>query len=39
MLTVIETCRIQKKDVFAWLIGAIEARQAGRLCPSLVTGV
>ena len=39
MLTVIETCRMQKKDVFAWLTGAVEARQAGRHCPSLVTGV
>jgi transposase len=38
MLTVIETCRVQKKDVFAWLIGAVEARQAGRACPSLVPG-
>jgi transposase len=26
MPTVIETCRMQKKDVLAWLIGAVEAR-------------
>jgi len=36
---VIETCRMQKKDVLAWLIGAVQARQEGRHCPSLVTGV
>lgn len=36
MLTVIETCRMQKKDVFAWLVDAVQARQMGRVCPSLV---
>lgn len=36
MLTVIETCRQQKRDVFAWLVGAVQAHLAGDQVPSLL---
>ena len=39
MLTVIETCRRQKRDAFAWLVEAVEARFAGKAPPSLLPGV
>jgi transposase len=38
MLTVIETCRRQDRDVFAWLVEAAQARLTGQACPSLLTG-
>lgn len=39
LLTVVETCRRQKRDVFSWLIEAVEARVAGKHAPSLLSGV
>jgi transposase len=38
LLTVIETCRRQDRDVFAWLVQAVQARLAGLPAPSLLTG-
>ena len=35
MLTVIETCRRQRRNVFAWLTGAVRARLSGESMPSL----
>lgn len=37
MLTVIETCRRQDRDVFAWLIDAVQAHLAGQPTPSLLS--
>lgn len=39
LLTVVETCRRQKRDVFGWLVAAMEARFAGTSAPSLLSGV
>jgi transposase len=39
MLTVVETCRRQKQDVFAWMIEAVEARFHGKPAPSLLLRV
>ena len=39
LLTVIETCRRQKRNVYAWLTEAVEARLAGQPTPSLLPGV
>ena len=39
MLTVIETCRRQKRNVYAWLTDAVQARLAGQPSPSLLAGV
>ena len=39
MLTVIETCRRQKRNVYAWLTDAVQARLAGQPSPSLLPGV
>jgi transposase len=39
MLTVIETCRRQDRDVFAWLVQAVQARLAGQPAPSLLPGL
>lgn len=39
MLTVIETCRQQKRDVFAWMVEAVRARHGGQSAPSLLSGV
>jgi transposase len=39
MLTVIETCRRQNRNVYAWLTDAIQARLAGQPSPSLLPGV
>ena len=38
LLTVIETCRRQNRDVFAWLVQAVQARLADQACPSLLVG-
>jgi transposase len=38
LLTVIETCRQQKRDVYAWLADAVHAHLAGRPAPSLLSG-
>lgn len=37
MLTVSETCRLQKRSVFQWLIAAVEASLHNRPAPSLIT--
>ena len=39
LLTVVETCRRQKRNVFAWLVEAVEARFIGKTAPSLLSGV
>jgi transposase len=39
LLTVIETCRRQDRDVFAWLTEAVQSRLADRPIPSLLPGV
>jgi transposase len=39
LLTVIETCRRQDRDIFAWLVEAVQARLTGHPCPSLLFGV
>ena len=36
MLTTIETCRLQKRRIFDYLIAAVEAHLAGRQAPSLL---
>src|SRR5204863_3812768 len=36
MLTVIETCRRQRRNVFAWLVEAVQAHFEGRPAPSLL---
>jgi transposase len=38
LLTVIETCRQQERDVFAWLIEAVQSHFAGQRTPSLLPG-
>jgi hypothetical protein len=38
-LTVVETCRRQKRNVFSWLVNAVEARFTGKTAPSLLSGV
>jgi transposase len=38
MLTVIETCRRQKRNVYAWLTETVQAHIAGQLTPSLLCG-
>ena len=38
LLTVLETCRRQDRDVFAWLTEAVQARRADRPTPSLLPG-
>jgi transposase len=38
MLTVIETCRRQKRNVYAWLTDAVQAHLAGQPTPSLLPG-
>ena len=39
LLTVIETCRRQSRNTFAWLATAVEARLADQPTPSLIAGV
>jgi transposase len=36
LLTVIETCRRQSRNAFAWLTTAVEAKLAGKRAPSLI---
>ena len=36
LLTVIETCRRHNRDVFAWLVQAVQACLAGQAAPSLL---
>jgi transposase len=38
MLTVIETCRRQKRNVFEWLVEAVQSHFAGQPTPSLLPG-
>jgi len=38
MPSVIETCRQQKRDVFAWMVNAVHAHLAHRPAPSLLPG-
>lgn len=38
MLSVIETCRQQKRDVFAWMVDAVQAHLADQPAPSLLSG-
>ena len=38
MLTVIETCRRQDRNVFAWLVEAVQAHLEGQASPSLLFG-
>jgi hypothetical protein len=38
LLTVVEICRRQKRNVFSWLVEAVEARFAGNAAPSLLSG-
>src|SRR5262249_58554610 len=39
LLTVVETCRRQKRNVFSWMVEAMEARFGGKTAPSLLSGV
>ena len=39
LLTVVETCRRQKRNVLSWMVEAVEARFAGNTAPSLLAGV
>jgi transposase len=39
LLTVVETCRRQKRNVLSWMVEAVEARFAGKTAPSLLSGV
>jgi transposase len=39
LLTVIETCRRQERNVFAWLVAAVEAHHNGKPLPSLLVGL
>jgi transposase len=39
LLTAVETCRRQQRNVFSWLVEAVEARFAGKTAPSLLSGV
>ena len=39
LLTVLESCRQQGRDVFAWVTAAVQSRFAGQPCPSLLPGV
>jgi transposase len=39
MLSVIETCRLQKRDVFSWMVDAVKASIASQPSPSLLHGV
>jgi transposase len=38
MLTVIETCRQQKRDVYEWMVKAVQSHLAGQRTPSLLPG-
>ncbi len=39
LLTVVETCRRQKRNVLSWMVEAVEARFTGKTAPSLLSGV
>lgn len=39
LLTVVETCRRQQRNVLSWMVEAVEARFAGKCAPSLLSGV
>jgi transposase len=39
LLTVVETCRRQQRNVLAWMVEAVEARFVGKTAPSLLSGV
>jgi transposase len=39
LLTVVETCRRQKRNVLSWMVEAVEARFAGKSTPSLLSGM
>ena len=39
LLTVVETCRRQQRNVLSWMVEAVEARFAGNTAPSLLSGV
>jgi transposase len=39
LLTVVETCRRQKRNVLSWMVDAVKARLAGKTVPSLLSGV
>jgi transposase len=39
MLTVIETCRRQQRNVFTWLTATVQAHHTGQPTPSLLSGV
>ncbi len=38
-LTVVETCRLQQRNVLSWMVEAVEARFAGNTAPCLLSGV
>jgi transposase len=38
MLTVVETCRQQRRNAFAFVAAAMAARLAGKTTPSLLSG-
>ena len=38
MLTVIETCRRQNRNAYAWLTDAVQAHLAGQAAPPLLPG-
>ena len=37
LLTVIETARRQRRDVFSWIVGAVQADLNGQPAPSLLS--
>ena len=39
LLTVVETCRRQQRNVLTWLVDAVKARLADKTVPSLLSGV
>jgi transposase len=39
LLTVVETCRRQQRNVLSWMVDAVEAHFAGKAAPSLLAGV
>ena len=39
LLTVVETCRRQKRNMLSWLVEAVEVRFAGKPALSLLSGV
>jgi transposase len=39
LLTVVETCRRQERNVLSWMVEAVEARFDGKCAPSLLCGV